>query len=690
MKYFAVPLMKPLLFFLFTFFLPVLANSQSCQTIVGQYPTTAFPVCGTSVFHQDYVADCNGSNIAQKGCSDPVTSSKSSWYKFTCFQAGTLGFKISGISSTDDYDWVLFDVTGRVLTDVYADASMVVSLNIYGTSGTNTSAPFPNSPTGCTPTGSGNNHCSGDASSNSPFNTMPTLVVGHDYLLMVTNWTAGSTVGYDLSFTGGTASITDPTNPSFQSARAICDGQTMAVKLNKKMKCTSLSANGSDFTVTPNRAPIVAAVGVGCSTGFDTDSIILSLASPLPAGSYIITAQNGSDANTMLDNCGRQIAIGDSKTVTVLPQTPTLMDSIIPIACAPTMLQLVFKKPMRCNTVAVDGSDFIITGPSNVTVSSAAGVCDSSGTGTVIKVFLSTPISVAGTYTITLKNGSDNNTIINECGQPTAAGSSLKFTGYDTVSANFTTSTGYSCLKDTITCFHDGRNGVTSWQWTFDNGMKSLLQNPPAQIYTTDGTKTITLAVTNGICTDTVIANIQITNNFTVKAGMTIPAFVCPNDTAIFKDSSMGKILNWYWDFGNGNTSMVQNPAAQYFQPTNISALLTTKLIVANATCADTIVKRYTLVNNCYVDVPTGFTPNGDGLNDGLYPLNAYKADDFTFRVYNRLGQLLYETKDWTRQWDGRYHGELQPTGAYVWMLQYTHHDTGKKYNLSGTSVLIR
>lgn len=653
-----------------------LATAQ-CSAL-GQTPATAFPVCGTNLFKQSTVPFCSNGNMPNT-CADGASYQDKNpfWYKFTCFTAGTLGFEISPDNKDDDYDWELFDVTGHDIAEVYTNQSLVVSNNWSSN---------PDS-TGTSINGTGKQNCAGPTFPNQ--SAMPMLVVGHEYLLMVSHYTDTQN-GYSLSFTGGTASITDPTNPSFQSARAICDGQTMTVKLNKKMKCSSLSADGSDFNVTPNRAPITAAVGVGCSLGFDTDSIILTLASPLPVGSYIITAQNGIDSNTMLDNCSRQIPIGDNKTVTVLPQFPTPMDSIAPIACAPNVLHLVFKTPMRCGSVAANGSDFVITGPSNIVISGAAGVCDSSGTGNIINVFLSTPISVAGTYTITLQTGNDGNTVINECGQPTAAGSFLNFIGYDTVSANFTYSVGYSCLTDTITCFHNGNNGTNSWNWTFDNGNKSRLQNPPAQTYTSDGTKNITLAVTNGICADTATANITILNTITVKAGIIAPVFVCPNDTAVFKDSSQGKILNWYWDFGNGNTSTDQNPAAQYFQPTNISALLTATLTVTNASCADTTAKRYTLVNTCYVDVPTGFTPNGDGLNDFLYPLNAYKADNLTFRVYNRLGQLLYETKDWTQKWDGRYHGEPQPTGAYVWMLQYTNHDTGKKYNLSGTSVLIR
>jgi gliding motility-associated-like protein len=95
-------------------------------------------------------------------------------------------------------------------------------------------------------------------------------------------------------------------------------------------------------------------------------------------------------------------------------------------------------------------------------------------------------------------------------------------------------------------------------------------------------------------------------------------------------------------------------------------------------------------VQSCYIAVPSGFTPNGDGINDYLYPLNAYKAINLEFRVYNRYGQLVFETKNWMNKWDGTINGKQQPTGTYVWMLNYTDSDSGKKYFLKGTSVLIR
>src|SRR5471030_320139 len=107
----------------------VSAFSQACSTL-GQNPSTAFPVCGTNVFVQTSVPTCGGTKIPTP-CSDPNSYSDVNpyWYKFTCYATGTLGFVITPKNQGDDYDWQLFDITGRNPQDVYTDASLIVSAN---------------------------------------------------------------------------------------------------------------------------------------------------------------------------------------------------------------------------------------------------------------------------------------------------------------------------------------------------------------------------------------------------------------------------------------------------------------------------------------------------------------------------------------------------------------------------------
>jgi gliding motility-associated-like protein len=667
------------------------ATAQTCS-LPGMTPGNAIPVCGTSVFHQDVVVNCSGPDVAQVGCSVGITSSSSFWYKFTCFQTGSLGFLISGISNSDDYDWVLFDITGQNPNDVFSNSSLPISINIYGAGGG--TVPFPESPTGCRPGASGNVHCDGNASGNTPFNDMPTIIIGHNYLLMVTNWTR-STAGYDLSFAGGTASITDPKEPHMESARAICDGVSASIKMNKRMKCNSVTASGSEFTITPAIANVVAAVGFGCNPAFDMDSVLITFDAPLPPGSYRINIKTGTDGNTILDNCDRQIPVNESIPMIVYPLVPTPMDSISPLGCRPDEVQLVFRKNMRCSSIAPNGSDFevvLISGSEPVTVVSASGNCNADGLTPIIKVKLATnlqaPIRTKGTYLIRLKTGDDGNTIIDECGQETPAGATLIFNTKDTVNADFSYAIKYGCDRDTINYFHNGANEVNLWKWNFDRTRSSSLQNPTV-LYGSFGLKKTYLIVSNGICRDT-SDTVQIFLDNAVNAAFEATSVVCPNEFATFLNKSTGNIVSYNWDFANGFTDNSPSPLPQSYITQKPDRNVFPRLIVKNNLgCSDTATQKIVIPYSCYIAVPNAFTPNYDGLNDELYPLNAYKAKDLLFRVYNRVGQLVFETTDWTKRWNGKFKGQPADLGTYVWILIYTNIDTGKRIQQKGTTILL-
>ncbi len=650
--------------------------SQPCTTL-GQTPSTAIPVCGVDTFSQSIVPNCGGTPIPVP-CTDgsDYQDIRPFWYKFTCFTGGTLGFMVTPNNFSDDYDWQIFDITGRNPNDVYTNSSLFVACNWSSIEG----------PTGTTTTANSLINCAGPTFPNKT--KMPTLIQGHEYIILLSNYSS-SQQGYKLSFGGGTASITDPKNPGFVSALAKCDGLKVGIKLNKKMKCSSLAPNASDFVLSPANGTIASVTGIGCSSNFDMDSIEVVMTGALPPGNYTLTLKNGSDGNTLLDNCDRNIPVGTGINFTVFPIQPTPMDSISKVGCAPNELQLIFRTPINCSTISPSGSDFVVTGPSPVTVTGASGTCTpTSGTRSIL-VKLAQPIQLGGIYQIRLQTGTDGNTIIDECGQQSLP-AVLNFTVSDTVSADFTYQTLLGCITDTISLSHDGRNGVNAWTWWSNNSIISTQQSHDAY-YTEFGVKAIKLRVSNGVCSDSTTVTVNLDNQLT--AAFSFSDVICPEDFGIFKDQSIGNIQSWNWDLGNGVTSTLKDPTPQkYAAPTaGREIFYTAKLIIENdINCFDTVSHSFKAVNTCRIAVPNAFTPNNDGKNDYLYPLNAYKADNLVFRVFNRFGQLVYETKDWTKKWDGTVNGQKQGTGTYVWVLSYIDHDSGKPVFTKGTTVIIR
>ena len=677
--------MRLLLIALAFILLSVNSYAQDC-TALGQTPPTAFPVCGTLTFQQNNVPICSTTDLYVPGCTgtdNALYSNKNPfWYKFTCYQSGTLGFQITPHDLGDDYDWQLYDVTGLDPNEVYTNHNIIVTGNWSGSFGT----------TGASASGVNFIQCASDpATSNTPrFAAMPNLIIGHNYLLLISHYT-DSQSGYDLSFGGGTAVITDPLEPHLKKAEAPCDGTEIRVITNKKMKCNSLAADGSDFKVIDalnNVLLPVSASSLQCSSGFDMDTLSVFMSGPLTPGTYSIIAKKGTDFNTLKDNCDREIPVDESLQFTVYPLLPTPLDSITPPKCAPQTLELVFKKKIQCSSIDLAGGDFNISGPYPVTITGASANCDKDGLATTIILQLSAPMQVNGNFFVNLQTGPDGNTIIDECNVQTPLPSQVSFHVSDTVNAGFTYNTTYTCAQDIVVYSHPGGNGVNYWHWMFDAAPDNFTQNP-AVTYTDFHPKNTTLIVSNGVCNDTASVSI-VFDNF-IDANFDVTGLVCPNTPATFFNSTSGTIVEWKWVMGNGNIITVKDPAPQIFPPHIDDDYTALPQLIAknNYGCYDTITKPVKVVYSCFITVPSAFTPNGDGLNDYLYPLKAYKSTNLTFSIYNRFGQRVFYSTTWLDKWDGTFKGVKQDPGTYVWVLDYINAD-GKRIFQKGTSILIR
>lgn len=88
--------------------------------------------------------------------------------------------------------------------------------------------------------------------------------------------------------------------------------------------------------------------------------------------------------------------------------------------------------------------------------------------------------------------------------------------------------------------------------------------------------------------------------------------------------------------------------------------------------------------------IPTGFTPNGDGINDEFKIVKHLNIRSISyFKVYNRWGEKLFSTNDINQGWDGTHNGEKSPAGVYVWYVEaYTYE--GERIIQSGNITLIR
>jgi len=87
--------------------------------------------------------------------------------------------------------------------------------------------------------------------------------------------------------------------------------------------------------------------------------------------------------------------------------------------------------------------------------------------------------------------------------------------------------------------------------------------------------------------------------------------------------------------------------------------------------------------------LPNAFTPDGDGLNDEFKAIGQPdNLSSFSMTIFNRWGQMVFETKDISLGWDGTYQGKPSPAGTYVFRVEYS--ISSRSFDTSGTVILVR
>jgi gliding motility-associated-like protein len=229
-----------------------------------------------------------------------------------------------------------------------------------------------------------------------------------------------------------------------------------------------------------------------------------------------------------------------------------------------------------------------------------------------------------------------------------------------------------------------GNSGPVAWEWNFGFGATSALAQP-THTFTMPGIYTISLKVTPVRC-----PSLAKTETKTIIIDRPTPSVRYPFVKAIINTPTGLNARN----FG---TSYLWTPSTGLNNATTVNPTF-------NAGTAQDYLIKITSISGCVTNdtlsvyvfkesgvyVPKAFSPNGDGQNDRLYPELVNFASLQYFRVYNRWGQLLFETRSMsTTGWDGTYNGVKQPMGTYTWFAAGTDKN-GNVVTANGQTLLIK
>jgi len=284
--------------------------------------------------------------------------------------------------------------------------------------------------------------------------------------------------------------------------------------------------------------------------------------------------------------------------------------------------------------------------------------------------------AAAGTYRVKLLLPDSN-----YCNSPDSLVQTVRLS--PNVKAQFTTPPG-GCVPYNAQFTNTSLGGLT-FLWDFGDGTQST-DSDPTHLYSAVGTYTVKLVATDpGSC------NKQDSSQFTisVKDGPVAAFTFSPNPAqentpTQFTNGSIGAV-SYKWSFGDGDTSSLVNPLHQFNATGNYNTCLAA---INEFGCIDTVCQNVPAIVLPLLDVPNAFSPNGDGKNDQVR-VRGFGIGKMMFRIYNRWGQVVFETADPNQGWDGRFKGTPQPVDVYAYTLDVQFTD-GTKKTKQGDITLLR
>lgn len=311
---------------------------------------------------------------------------------------------------------------------------------------------------------------------------------------------------------------------------------------------------------------------------------------------------------------------------------------------------------------------------------------------------------VAGSYKLTWSHGLGDGSVksvvtYTEEDYVVTLTDNCSFPAYDTVnvrlaplpSVDFTMSedTGCQPLQVVFTADYLNFGGLSNWRWEYGNGTSEDKDNQfGINIYDKPGQFPARLIVTSGYgCTDTSDYQTVVVRPKPVAMFKFVPetTTIVEPTTTIVNTSTNG--FTHYWDFGDGESSIYPSPTHTYGDTGHYNVIY---YIESEYGCRDTAIGMHQVreIYSCYV--PSGFTPNGDKINDEFFVVGT-GVRALEIRIYDRWGALLYESNDPNFRWDGTNPetGEPLPTGVYMYRIKVDLEDGGRK-QLKGTISLVK
>ncbi|MGB0166694.1 MAG: PKD domain-containing protein, partial [Luteibaculum sp.] len=247
-------------------------------------------------------------------------------------------------------------------------------------------------------------------------------------------------------------------------------------------------------------------------------------------------------------------------------------------------------------------------------------------------------------------------------------------------------------LVDTL----NANSGVLKYNWNLGDGSTSI-DNPLRHSYNSPGEYDLWLEIISPLGCRAISSTPHkvIVNPSPLVAASADRYKTTIKDPKIQFFNESSSFIYWDWQFSDGTSTQDMDPLKTFSD----TGIYVAELWVSNQYgCSATA--ELTIQINPFIkfSVPTGFTPNTGGSNGGhyskddlsndvFYPITEY-VSEFNMRIYNRWGELVFESNDINIGWDGYYKGKLSQQDVYIWQITASF-VTGEKVSETGNVTLI-
>ena len=333
------------------------------------------------------------------------------------------------------------------------------------------------------------------------------------------------------------------------------------------------------------------------------------------------------------------------------------------------------------STINAAGPFCVNANPVNLTAVNSGGTWSGNGITNAATGTFNPTTAGSGTHTITY-------TIGGGCGTSSTTSITVNPLPVPVFLADITS----GCAPLTVNFSNNSIPAGTNCIWAMSDGFIANSCGNVTNTFNNAGQYTVSLTITDANnCTATTTIN----NMISVFANPIADFTFGPTDATItnpiinFTNTSTGADL-YNWDFGGLGTSTSTNPTFIFpnTNPGNYSVCLIAETLNG---CLDTACQIIEIEDEFLVYVPNAFTPDNDGKNDEFKALvNGHDVNTFELLIFNRWGELIFQSEDPTIAWDGRHKGLDSPEDVYVWKIKVKQLSNRKLHEFIGHVSLLR